>query len=763
MPTPKPLHPVSLHDAAAFRRTLSRAIILPLILTAALAALFLWQITRLLDATRWVEHTDEVISQSNSALKLLIDLETGVRGYLVTGRRDYLEPYERAAPQVIPALDELGQLVSDNPPQLVRVNEIRTLHEEWMGYAREVVALKGEGGDYQSRVGRGVGKVRMDAMRARFDAIVETEERLRDERSQGTRRATRLAVGTGGAAALLLGLILAFNVRRQLVTVSRSYEGALTGEREQRQWLDTTLKSIGDAVIVTDAEGRVTLINAVAEAVTGWKSDEASGRPLPEVFRIVNEGTRAVVENPVTKVLRAGAVVGLANHTVLIAKDGTETPIDDSGAPIKDEEGKTIGVVLVFRDIRERKRAEAEREQLFEREQAARVEAEEANRLKDEFLATASHELRTPLTAIVGWTRMLRAGGLDAKTAAGALETIERNADAQTRLIEDLLDISRIISGKLLLDTRPVEMAPVIRDAVSAVRPAAQAKNIAVLTSVDARTGVVLGDANRLQQVFWNLLSNAVKFTPKGGRIEVRLGLVDSQVEFSVNDTGEGIEPEFIPYVFDRFRQADGSKTRRHGGLGLGLAIVRSLVEMHGGTVGARSEGHGRGATFSVRLPVLALQGGGISDGARETAGGALGIECPPKLDGVRVLLVDDDRDTLEMLDAVLSKCEAEVVKAASAAEALREIERRRPDVLVSDIGMPEADGYEFIKRVRAFEAERGDASSIPALALTAYAKPEDRVRALTDGYQVHLSKPVEPAEFALVVANLIGRGGTSG
>ena len=246
-----------------------------------------------------------------------------------------------------------------------------------------------------------------------------------------------------------------------------------------------------------------------------------------------------------------------------------------------------------------------------------------------------------------------------------------------------------------------------------------------------------------------------MKFTPKEGRIEVCIGRAESRIEFSVRDTGEGIAPEFLPYVFDRFRQADGSKTRRHGGLG--LSIVRHLVEMHGGTVKAASDGRGRGATFSVRPPVLALQGGGVN--AQETAEGEslFGIERPPKLDGVRVLLVDDDRDTLEMLEAVLSKCDAEVVTVASAAEALREIERRRPDVLVSDIGMPETDGYDFIKQLRASESERG-AAAIPALALTAYAKPEDRVRALAVGYQVHLAKPVEPAEFALVVANLVGR-----
>lgn len=534
--------------------------------------------------------------------------------------------------------------------------------------------------------------------------------------------------------------------------------------RKESDWLRVTLSSIGDAVITTDVEGRVTFMNRVAESLTGWAQAEAMGRSLPEIFQILNEESRQPVENPVVRTLSAGATVGLANHTILIAKDGTECRIDDSAAPIRNEQGEVVGTVLVFRDISERKRMELERERLLAAAQAAQKEAEQANRLKDEFLATASHELRTPLTAVVGWSRLLRTGKLDAENSARALESIERNATLQSKLIDDLLDVSRIITGKLTLDRRPLEIAHVVSDAVNTVRPAADAKNIAIETSFDAEAEPVLGDANRLQQVVWNLLSNAVKFTPKNGRIEVALQRVDSEVQVSVADSGEGISSDFLPYVFDRFSQGDGKTTRPHSGLGLGLAIVRQLVELHGGTVKAHSDGPGRGATFKLRLPVLSINlvpgsKSALSDstltGARVTDG--LSIECPPRLDGVRVLVVDDDSDTRQMLKAVLSECHADVITAASAAEAIKEIEQRKPDVLVSDLGMPEQDGYELIKQVR--ETESADnAARVPALALTAYAKAEDRVRALAGGYQVHLAKPVEPAEFVLVVANLAGR-----
>ena len=537
--------------------------------------------------------------------------------------------------------------------------------------------------------------------------------------------------------------------------------------RKQSDWLRVTLASIGDAVISTDVEGRVTLMNRVAESLTGWTEAEALGRSLTDIFQILNEQSRQPVGNPALRALSAGTIIGLANHTILVAKDGTEWPIADSAAPIQNEQGEVVGAVLVFRDISESKRMELERDQLLANAKAAQKEAEHANRLKDEFLATASHELRTPLTAVVGWSRMLRTGKLDAENSARALDAIERNATLQTKLIDDLLDVSRIITGKLTLDRHAIEMAHVVNDAVNTVRPAADAKHITVETIFDTEVGPVLGDANRLQQVVWNLLSNAVKFTPKNGRIEVALQRVNSEVEISVGDSGEGISSEFLPYVFDRFRQGDGKTTRLHSGLGLGLAIVRQLVELHGGTVNAHSDGPGCGATFKLRLPVLSINmvPGSKTDGrdfltSAKVAEG-LSIECPPRLNGVRVLVVDDDYDTRQMLQAVLLEYEADVITAASAAEAIDEIGRQKPDVLVSDLGMPEQDGYEFIKNVREMESADHTAR-IPALALTAYAKAEDRVRALAGGYQVHLSKPVEPAEFILVVADLAGRGQSS-
>jgi PAS domain S-box-containing protein len=393
-----------------------------------------------------------------------------------------------------------------------------------------------------------------------------------------------------------------------LVLFASSRHEAEKRLRDQREWLRVSLKSIGDAVIATDIKGFVNFINPTAEALTGWTLAEAVNKPLADVFQIINEETRQPVENVFTVVRREGIVVGLANHTLLLAKDGREIPIEDSGAPIKDKSGKIIGVIVVFHDVSERRRAEQERVELLKREQAARSEAEAANRLKDEFLATVSHELRTPLTAIVGWSSMLRTNSFSAESTARALETIERNAKTQTQIVEDLLDVSRIITGKLQINLRPVAFAPTINAAIATLRPAAEAKGITLTVSLDQEAGMVSGDPDRLQQIIWNLVSNAIKFTPENGRIEIRLEPVGSFYELSVRDNGIGVEQEFLPYVFERFRQADSSRTRAHGGLGLGLAIVRHLVELQGGTVAAHSDGAGQGAVFTVRLPLASTR-----------------------------------------------------------------------------------------------------------------------------------------------------------
>jgi signal transduction histidine kinase/ActR/RegA family two-component response regulator len=404
-------------------------------------------------------------------------------------------------------------------------------------------------------------------------------------------------------------------------------------------------------------------------------------------------------------------------------------------------------------------RARAEAEQVAEEKQRLYVEAQESNRLKDEFLATVSHELRTPLTAILGWAHLLRTGQTDDGHMAKALETIERNARAQAQLIDDLLDVSRIITGKLRIDVRPVDPNSFIEAAVEGVRPAAEAKGVRLQRIMDTGIVTVSGDPVRLQQVVWNLLSNAIKFTPKGGRVQVKLERVNSHIEIGVSDTGPGIEPEFLPYVFDRFRQADGRTTRQHGGLGLGLSIVRHLVELHGGTVRAESEGEGQGATFTVLLPVAAVyQTAGTVERVHPAARDTLPLyDCPDRLEEVRVLAVDDEPDTRELLKAGLGQCGAVVRVVGSAAEALEAIAVETPDLLISDIGMPDEDGYELIRRVRQLPPEKG--GKVPAIALTAYARVEDRMQALRAGYQMHVPKPVELAELVAVAASLVRRG----
>ncbi|HZS45143.1 MAG TPA: response regulator [Blastocatellia bacterium] len=402
-------------------------------------------------------------------------------------------------------------------------------------------------------------------------------------------------------------------------------------------------------------------------------------------------------------------------------------------------------------EITERMRIEKEREELLVREQHARRQAETANRVKDEFLATLSHELRTPLSSILGWTRLLGGGKLDASTTVRAIETIERNAKAQAQLINDLLDVSRIVAGKLQFEIRPVRLTKVIDAAIDAVTPAANAKDIQI-SFVNENSNInVLGDSDRLQQIVWNLLSNAVKFTPASGSVEVRLRERKSKAEIVVTDTGQGIDPEFLPYVFERFRQADGSSTRKHGGLGLGLAIVRHLVEMHGGTVQVNSEGEGKGATFIVDLPVAVIREVESEETGLFRFNKSNGELNVPTLQGVRVLVVDDEPDALDMLKTVLLHCGAEVSTASDASGALDQLQNLLPDVLVSDIGMPGEDGYVLINKVRGLPEERGGRT--PAIALTAYAREEDRHRALSEGFQLHLAKPIEPS---IVVSEIL-------
>lgn len=554
---------------------------------------------------------------------------------------------------------------------------------------------------------------------------------------------------TGKSALITFNRLLLFC---SIVIFASSRRKAETTLREQRELLRVTLASIGDAVIATDTTGKINFINPTAEKLTGWSSEDACHKSLEEVFKIINEETRQPVESPFTEIIREGVTVNLANHTILISKSGIETPIEDSGAPIKDSNGKVIGVVIVFHDVSDRRRIEKEREELLKSEQAARNEAEHAGLLKDEFLATVSHELRTPLNAILGWSAMLSKGDLEENSVRHALKIIERNAHSQSEIIGDILDVSRIITGKLHLETYPLNLAPIVRAAVKTLEIAALAKSIKIELDLDENAGEIVGDSNRLQQIVWNLLSNAVKFTPEGGTIKIRLKNIGESAELKVCDNGIGIEKDFLPFVFERFRQMDSSITRRQGGLGLGLSIVRHLVEMHGGTVTVESAGANQGAIFTLHFPLAdevrafesPLSSGKKSHQTDEEKGDM------PDLQGDCILLVDDDVDTLEILRFILEKAGAETRTATSVDAALKIFQEWKPSAIVSDLGMPVEDGYSLIRRLR----KQGE--TVPAAALSAYTRNEDRTQALDAGFQTHISKPVTPHNFVKIVAELI-------
>jgi PAS domain S-box-containing protein len=559
----------------------------------------------------------------------------------------------------------------------------------------------------------------------------------------------RTVLASGGAVYGPDGEKLGAVVVMRDFTEQREAQEAL---RRESALLHALMDNIPDAIYFKDTEGRFTRVNSHAPYKGNKAPEEVVGKTDFDFF--VEEHARAAYEDE-QRVIRTGVPI-IDKEEKEVYPDGSTTWLSTTKVPVFDDAGRVTGIVGISRDITERKHAEEARIELA-REQAARTEAENANRLKDEFLAVLSHELRTPLTAVLGWSKMLIDGHVAEEMRPEALRVIYRNAKSQAQLIEDLLDISRIITGRLRIDASPVELVSVVEAAVASVRPAASAKTLTLQARLDPRAGAVFGDPTRLQQVVWNLLANAVKFTPSGGLVEVRLTRAGSQVEITVSDTGQGIEPDFLPYVFERFRQADSSTTRRHGGLGLGLAIVRHLVELHGGAAHAESEGRGRGSTFRVILPSAPCDANGEDAGDEYSPAEAVGAPAGlHSLEGLKVLAVDDDADARHLLAEILGRCGAQVRTAASSGEALELLRLWLPNVLLSDIGMPDGDGYELIERVRALPYERGGAT--PAAALTAYASAEDRARVLASGYQAHMTKPVEPAELSAVVAELAGR-----
>ncbi len=534
----------------------------------------------------------------------------------------------------------------------------------------------------------------------------------------------------------------------------------LSASSELEGYFQAIVESSDDAIVSKDLNGIVRSWNPAAERIFGYMAAEMIGRPIEIIF----PPDRRDEEPKILEQLRRGERV---DHfeTIRVRKDGTPVEVSVTISPVRSPTGQIIGASKVARDITPLKRLLRQREELLESEQYARREAERQGRVKDDFLATLSHELRTPLNALLGWAQILRqrftvnprqapAPGLLDEVAEG-LEVIERNTRLQTQLIDDLLDMSRITSGKLRLDVQQVDFADVVKAAVASVRHAAEGKDIRFHVVLDPLAGPVRGDPARLQQCVWNLLTNAVKFTPKGGKVQVGLERVNSHLELCVTDNGEGIKPDLLPHLFERFRQGDASTTRRHGGLGLGLSIVKNLVELHGGTVRAKSPGPGLGSTFCIELPLLVVHVA-QEDVHRSHHATMAGPLDQPSLAGITVLVVDDEPDALDLVKRLLEGCGARVFTARSAQEALDIVVVERLNMIVSDIGMPGEDGYDFIRKIRALPAERGGRT--PAAALTAFARAEDRTRALRAGYQTHVAKPVEPSELAAVVASLAVR-----
>ena len=541
------------------------------------------------------------------------------------------------------------------------------------------------------------------------------------------------------------------------LTQRRNHEEAL---RQSEERFRLMVEGVADyAIFMLDVNGRVATWNVGAQRIKGYGADEIVGQHF-SIFYPQEAKDSGWPEHELRLAAETGRFVDTGWR---IRKDGTAFWANVTITAMRDESGRLIGFAKLSRDMTESKRVEAietehqQREEILDAERNARMAAQRATRIKDEFLATLSHELRTPLSSILGWTQILLKGlTTSPDDQRRAIEVIDRNARAQVQLIDDLLDLSRIMTGKLRLDLQQVAMLDIVQAALDSATPAAASKDIRLRSLLDPSRMMVNGDAGRLQQVVWNLLTNAIKFTPKGGQVQVLLQRVNSHIELSVADNGIGIPESFIGQVFDRFSQRDSSSTRKHGGLGLGLAICRQLVELHGGIIRAASPGEGQGATFFVELPLSIMQVEAERDRTHPTAEAheADGVTLP-RLDGVHAVVIDDEPDARDLLTRVLEDQGAVVTSFDSAPAALEALRSSRPAVIVSDVGMPGMDGYQMMRTLRASEPRD---SRIPALALTAFARAEDRKRSLVAGFQAHLAKPFDVAELVLLVADLVGR-----
>jgi PAS domain S-box-containing protein len=725
-----------------------------------------------------VTNTHLIMGQLEEVLSDFKDVVYGYRGYVLTGNESYLNVYYEGRRNVDLEFQKLRSLTAENSRQGLKLDEIERLKQQTLKLSEEIIETRRTKGFNAAlaMLESDQGQPLMIEIRQKAREMEAEEDRLlklRETAAKLSARRAKMLLVAGSLIGVLLAGLAILAVKVELDRRKRAEDALRKSNVElERRVVERTSELSGVTRRLQFALGGARLGAWSVDLPAGrfWADDASKAmhgfEPSQTIDAIEEAGVNIHPKD--RRAVAARFLKAVRNRTELeceyrvVMPDGSEWWIAASGQIIQSEldEPQSFKMFGIVRDITERKLAEAERERLLANEQAARQAAEEASRMKDEFLAVLSHELRTPLNAIVGYANLMRNGRYQPGEAPQMLDIVLRNAWTQQQLIADMLDVSRIITGKMGLNLGPVEPQVVIQSALDTARPAADAKQITIDTEFDPSVGVITGDADRLRQAIWNLLSNAVKFTPEGGKVTVRLTREPTYIEIAVSDTGKGIKPEYLPHVFNRFSQEDSSTTRKYGGLGLGLSIVRHVAELHGGSVRAASEGEGRGATFVIRLPIsVGLAAEPRNADTHKITGQApheLARRSGLRLNGARVLVVDDDADTRQLLKRVLESQGAAVKTAASAAEALEMIAASPPDALVADIGMPGEDGYSLMRKIRRLPSSRG--GTVPALALTAYAHPEDRVRALTSGFQQYVAKPVEPDELAAVIAKLTGR-----
>lgn len=696
------------------------------VVTAGNSALAYHNTVLLYQAAAEVTHTHKVLDALAELLSTAKDAETGQRGFVITGDLEYLRPYHIAEGTISQWIRQIDSLTTDNPEMQQQLPELRRVVGDKLAELRETVALRQNEGfaAAERMVLTGRGRVTMDSIRIQVGRMVAEEERqLRDRTAKATRNRT-FAI----SALVIAGLVQLATLAALIVLLRRkirSRERAAALLHEQQEWFRTTLFSIGDAVITTDTAGLVSNLNPVAEALTGWTTAEAGGRKLDDVFRVVHEETRAPIGNPALQALREGVVVSLISHSVLIARDGTEHPVDDSAAPIRDPGGQVLGAVLVFRDISERREAESR--------------LREADRRKDEFLAVLAHELRNPLAPLRHALEVLHLAPGDPAAVEQVGGIMERQLQQMVRLIDDLLDVSRIAGNRLELRREPIDISTVVHSALETCGPLLAQSRHALKLTLPPHPLHVDADRSRLAQAFANLLNNAIKYTEPGGRIWLTVERTAGEVVVTVRDSGIGIPEAMLGRVFEMFVQVDSSIDRAQGGLGIGLQLVKRIVEMHGGSVVAQSGGPGRGSEFVVRLPVALAPTGG----PRPVAG------APRPAMRRRVLVADDNADAADTLAMMLRMKGHDVCIARDGAEALEEGARFRPEVALLDIGMPKLDGLEVARRMRTTDWGR----DIILIALTGWGQEDDRRRSRDAGFDHHIVKPVELATLEAVLS----------